>query len=84
MRTMVLLAVTATALASCSIAGAQEYPWCARYADDNGGTNCGFSTLEQCRAALSGNGGICDANLFYTPPSPPAVAKTAQPPKKKN
>ena len=32
-----------------------------------GATNCGFRTLEQCRAALSGNGGFCVPNQFYNP-----------------
>jgi hypothetical protein len=30
-----------------------------------GGRNCGFSTLEQCRATVSGIGGSCEPNLFY-------------------
>ena len=30
-----------------------------------GGTNCYFSTWEQCRAAASGNGGYCAVNPFY-------------------
>jgi hypothetical protein len=43
-----------------------EYPWCAQYGgDDGGGRNCGFSTLEQCRATISGMGGFCEPNLFY-------------------
>jgi len=44
-----------------------EYPWCAQYSggDDGGGRNCGFSTLEQCRATVSGIGGSCEPNLFY-------------------
>ena len=33
-----------------------------------GGTNCGFLTIEQCRATLSGNGGFCEPNQFYTGP----------------
>jgi hypothetical protein len=47
------------------------YPWCANYGggDDGGGTNCGFSTYEQCMATISGIGGFCDPNPFYTPPS---------------
>ena len=77
MRTMLRIAVTASVLtgsiAVVSNASALEYPWCARYSDDHGGTNCGFSTFEQCEAARSGNGGICDRNLFYVQtPSPPA------------
>jgi peptidoglycan hydrolase-like protein with peptidoglycan-binding domain len=34
--------------------------WCASY--KYGGTNCGFSTFEQCRAAISGVGGNCSPN----------------------
>jgi len=46
------------------------YPWCAEYGmgKSDGGTNCYFMTYEQCRAALSGNGGFCRHNLFYTGP----------------
>jgi hypothetical protein len=34
--------------------------WCAQYAGKSGGaTNCGFYTLDQCRAAVSGVGGFC-------------------------
>jgi hypothetical protein len=44
------------------------YPWCANYCC-GGGSNCGFSTIEQCRATISGIGGFCDPNPFYTPPS---------------
>lgn len=43
------------------------YPWCAVYSGGKGGgTNCGFSTLEQCRATVSGIGGFCERNTFYT------------------
>jgi len=47
-------------------AKADPYRWCAQYgpSDDNG-TNCYFVTLEQCRAAISGNGGFCVPNNFY-------------------
>jgi hypothetical protein len=30
-------------------------------------TNCGFLTLEQCRASVSGVGGFCVPNPFYNP-----------------
>ena len=58
------------------------YPWCAQYADRDGGPqapgivfvmdgtggrNCGFWTLEQCRAAVMGNGGQCEPNPMYVP-----------------
>ena len=45
-----------------------EYPWCAVYSAKGGGTNCGFSTLEQCRATISGVGGSCEPNQFYKGP----------------
>jgi Protein of unknown function (DUF3551) len=44
------------------------YPWCAEYYGPlGGGTNCGFLTIEQCRAAVSGIGGSCEPNQFYNP-----------------
>ena len=47
-------------------AQADPYRWCAQYSSsDGGGTNCYFVTLEQCRAAISGNGGFCTPNTFY-------------------
>jgi hypothetical protein len=49
-------------------AKAQNYPWCAAYGTP-GGTNCGFATLQQCMAALGGNGGACEVNTQYTPPA---------------
>ena len=48
-------------------AAADPYRWCAQYsADSDGGTNCYFVTLDQCRAAISGNGGFCTPNTFYS------------------
>jgi hypothetical protein len=38
-----------------------SYAWCTDLGLDLG-TNCGFATLEQCRAAISGIGGQCYAN----------------------
>jgi len=49
---------------------AQIYLWCAVYSGGmGGGTNCGFSTLAQCRVTVSGVGGFCDPNPFYTGPA---------------
>ena len=45
---------------------ADPYKWCAAYR--NGGNNCGFTTIEQCRASVSGVGGTCEPNQFYTGP----------------
>ena len=46
-------------------AEAQSYPWCAYYNSDGGATNCGFATFEQCRATISGIGGLCGPNPQY-------------------
>ena len=47
-------------------AAAIEYPWCAQYGGvSDSGRNCGFSTLAQCMATVSGIGGGCERNLFY-------------------
>ena len=65
MRTIFLAAVAVAALALTGT-DARAAPWCAIYGTDLG-TNCGFYTIEQCRAALSGAGrGYCTLNLFET------------------
>jgi hypothetical protein len=33
----------------------------------SGTVNCGFTSYDQCRAALNGNGGSCEVNPMYTP-----------------
>ena len=49
---------------------ADPYQWCAVYSGDAGGaSNCGFVTIEQCRATVSGIGGFCEPNPFYTGPA---------------
>ncbi len=65
---------TATALAALTLVCAtgnyaDAAPWCAFYQDS--GTNCGFYTLQQCHAALSGNGGYCALNLEGSPGQQP-------------
>jgi hypothetical protein len=48
---------------------ADPYRWCAAYSGDGGGgTNCGFITYAQCMATVSGIGGSCEINQFYTGP----------------
>ena len=48
-------------------AKADPYRWCAEYGGGRGGgTNCYFMTIDQCRAAISGNGGFCRPNGYYT------------------
>ena len=67
---MILTAATVAVLASSFSGPAQaqmrEYPWCARY--DWTTTNCGFVSLQQCLATISGIGGRCEQNPRYVPP----------------
>ena len=43
------------------------YPCYANYGGrGGGGTNCGWSTYEQCMVTIRGMGGFCDPNPFYT------------------
>jgi len=53
------------------------YPWCAHYSaeDGDGGTNCGFVTIAQCRAAVSGVGGGCYQNPIDAPREPIKIRK---------
>jgi hypothetical protein len=55
-------------------AEAQNYPWCAHYGG-LGGTNCGFTTYEQCMATISGMGGSCMQNTQYAAPVPSPTAR---------
>jgi len=48
-------------------ARAQNYPWCANFAD-GAGVNCGFSTYQQCMTTSQGSGGYCTKNDRYAPP----------------
>jgi hypothetical protein len=47
---------------------ADPYKWCALYSGNADSRNCGFITIEQCRATVSGIGGFCEPNQFYTGP----------------
>jgi hypothetical protein len=72
------LLLAAIALPAVPAAAQQPiyYPWCANYGGmGGGGTNCGFSTLEQCRANVSGIGGSCDPNPFYHQPAQKPVPR---------
>jgi hypothetical protein len=52
---------------------AQNYPWCAYYSGGmgGGGTNCGFTTFEQCMDTARGLGSLCQPNTQYVPPPGP-------------
>lgn len=66
--TLLLMAVLAPSTTSAHEKPYDPYPWCAVYGGfDFSGINCGFLTLEQCRATISGVGGNCEPNQFYNP-----------------
>lgn len=70
-KAMFALAAIAAAFALDAVPNTAEaypvYPWCANYGGRSGATNCGFSTFQQCMAAVSGTGGMCTQNTFYGP-----------------
>ena len=57
----------ASSFFAVGVATADPYKWCAVYSA-KGATNCGFISIEQCRATISGAGGSCVPNQFYTGP----------------
>jgi hypothetical protein len=61
---MLALAAIATPLATTGPAEAVEYPYCAS-GQWAGGGGCSYSTLDQCRASISGVGGSCVTNPRY-------------------
>jgi len=70
MKAFLFLSALLTSIAGLSThAKAQNYPWCAYYAmGENGPTNCGFATYDQCMTTVSGIGGFCAFNTQYVPP----------------
>jgi hypothetical protein len=57
---------------------AQSFPWCA-IMDNDGNTQCNYSTLQQCLQTLSGIGGRCVQNpAGNAPPSAPPYSENAQ------
>jgi Protein of unknown function (DUF3551) len=61
--------VVTLVLATASLASgaqAQNYPWCANFAD-GAGVNCGFSSGQQCQLTAQGTGGYCEPNNVYRP-----------------
>ena len=75
-QTLLYMAAILLPLALAAPTQAQTYPWCAVYSGGMGvGTNCGFSTLAQCRATVSCIGGFCDPNPFYTGPAESRAAR---------
>ena len=71
-RLSMLIAIVAL-LGEAGDAAVQDYPWCSNFADGWGGTNCGFTTKEQCMATILGSGGFCAPNNMYKAPAATAV-----------
>jgi len=79
---LLLLFISAICLSTTGIsqrAEAQNYPWCAYYGGfDDGGTNCGFTTFEQCMETATGLGSNCQPNTQYQPPTGPHRSNKVQ------
>jgi hypothetical protein len=74
-----ILAAANAAQAQARFGGERSGAWC--LFDDPYTYNCGFATLQQCRATASGAGGFCQPN----PSGPPAAARApATPPPKRS
>ena len=69
MRILLLgLLVALAGSVSAQAAPYDPYPWCAVYGGSfSGSSNCGFKTLQQCMATVSGIGGSCEPNQFHNP-----------------
>jgi hypothetical protein len=82
MRTLLLvLLVVLSGSLSAQAAPYDPYPWCAAYGGSfSGASNCGFKTLQQCMATVSGIGGSCEPNQFYNPGRSGKRAKAARQP----
>lgn len=78
-RTILSALVLLAASAAFDSARADPYRWCAQYGGRSGATNCYFMTLGQCQAAVSGVGGFCRPNTFYTGPDRPPPRRKRRP-----
>ena len=74
---MVAVVAAASVFFTAGATRADPYKWCA-VDNSGGGTNCGFVTLEQCRATISGKGGSCEPRQVIPQNLSPA-AKFAAP-----
>jgi len=73
---LVGIAVTAGTLAAGLAVRADPYRWCA-VGGTSGGTNCGFVTLDQCNASISGVGGSCEPRQILPANLSPAARAAA-------
>jgi hypothetical protein len=70
MRYLVATLGSLVVILATNTANADPYRWCAQYTGRGlgGSSNCYFMTLAQCQAAVSGVGGFCRPNPYYTGP----------------
>jgi len=59
-----MTAITFAALLLSSNLAGTDGSWCAQYGTGFSGKNCGFYSFDQCRASVSGIGGVCQRNVF--------------------
>jgi hypothetical protein len=74
LRAALALAAVVTAGALDATPASAQGAWCAQY-NGRGGTNCGFYTWEQCRAAVSGVGGFCSPSPYAYYPEPQPIPR---------
>jgi hypothetical protein len=67
---LALAAVVALGTLGATTSARAQGAWCAEYSGMDGGTNCGFYTLQQCRAAISGVGGTCSPSPWASVNNP--------------
>jgi len=80
-----MAALAAAATFGPSPGKAAEAKWCAQYGPGGDGPrNCGFHTFEQCMLTVSGIGGFCEINQFYTGPDQSYSDKQFVPRRKKH
>ena len=69
---LLMLGISVCVVGIGTPAEAQNYPWCAIYSGfDDGGTNCGFTTFQQCMDTARGLGSNCQPHTQYVPPPGP-------------
>lgn len=80
--TTLIVGIAASPLVAPTTAHAERYyKWCAVLSMGDAAYNCGFDTIEQCRATLSGFTGFCEINSFYNEPvrNPAKTPRTRRP-----
>ena len=70
-RPSVIAAAMVGMMTMASPAKAAEWPWCATTYGDSAVTSCGFVSLQQCEAYVSGMFGDCHPNMRYRSEGPP-------------